>query len=126
MNYADALKKAQAAKALQDVMPAFHEWKKEGELIVGMFRMFEVLEGRKENKYFNIYTFETDEGMVRFTLGAMIDGQAAELLKPGLVYAITFKGQETIASGNKMNSFSVEYVPIEGVEAIDEETGEVL
>ena len=124
--YEEAYKKAHAAKTTVNVLPEFKEWKEDGDHITGRFMGVQAFPGRKPDTTFNKYTFDTDQGLVSFTLGAMIDGQVKTCMQVGNVYRIAYRGQKELPNGNSMNSYDIELVPGMGRETVNAATGEVV
>lgn len=61
----------------------------------------------KTNNTVNGYIFETDGGLVQFTLGANVDLQSERAMPINHVFACTFKGKKDISEGRTMNIFEV-------------------
>jgi hypothetical protein len=106
-SYKKKYEQAKKGKYLKICTATFQEWNKPEELIVGKFISFNKVPSQRGLGEFNIYLFETDEGNVKFTLGAVTDAEVEKVLISGKVYAIVYKGQEDIAGGKRVNRFEV-------------------
>lgn len=97
------------------------KWEQKGQIIVGAYVSSAPVASRLGGTEYNQYLFDTDEGLVKFALGKSADNEIGEILTRGLVYAITFEGQEDIAGGRRVNKFDVVELPeiMEGVDDKD-------
>jgi len=70
------------------------------------------IEKRKQGLFsrrtYNVYTFDTTTGLIKFTVGSASDRQFEQHLKQGDRYKVTFIGQKVTSKGHKMNNFSLE------------------
>lgn len=107
MSYQDLYERAKREDRIADLTPTFHEWKKEGEFIVGEFvHKAEVTSSLGSGTYYQ-YLFRTDDGLVKFAVGQATDKEVGPSLVPGRVYAVEYRGQVKIAQGRKVNKFKV-------------------
>jgi len=110
MSYKGLKEKAEKEKAIEDLTPEYIAWEKTGQLILGKFiSSSAVASGMGEGTY-NQYLFETDEGLVKFSLGAATDKELDTLLVHGNVYEIKFLGKEKIAHGRSVNKFTLSLI----------------
>jgi hypothetical protein len=107
MKYIEMKKMAEKAKAVVDLTPAFLEFKKSGDGVIGRLKnVSQVQSGLSEGQY-NQYLFETDDGLVKCALGAATDKEAGAMMKIGRVYSIEYKGKEKISGGRSVNKFKI-------------------
>jgi len=105
--YADMAVEAKKTKAGRSLTPTYVKWEKEGQQIVGMFiSKSEIASSTGEGTY-NQYLFETDEGNVKFHLGHAADTEVGAVFAPGIVYVITYQGQEEVKGGRRVNKFDI-------------------
>lgn len=106
-NYEKQLKAAKAAGLTKDLTPEYVKFDKKGDLIVGAFiSKARVSSGLGEAGY-NQYVFDTDDGVKKFHMGSASDNEVAEVFTPGMIYAITYQGKESISGGRTVNKFDV-------------------
>jgi len=118
-NYKEQYNQAVVDKKIKVVTPTYVEFKKKGEVIVGIMRGLSSVSSSRGQGEYNQYLVETDTGMCKFALGQATDKEISQLLRVGNLYAFTFFGQEKLAGGRSVNKFQVEEV----VAAFDSETG---
>lgn len=105
--YKQMHEEAKKAKALKSLTPGYHDWKKDGKTVIGAFVSFAQVEGTLGSKSYNQYIFDTDKGLVKFSLGGAADNEVAAILSPGTVYAIEYLGKEEIKGGRHVNKFDI-------------------
>lgn len=109
-NYAKMYQDAKKAKKLKQLETPYVKWDNEGQQVIGAYLNHQKLPSRNGGTY-NQYMFETDEGTVKFALGASVDNEADEYFERGLVYCITYNGKErAVGSGNEFKDFTIEEV----------------
>jgi len=124
-SYKKAYERARKIKALKQLTPAYVRWTEEGQQVIGAFVSSTEVTSRLSGKGYNVYLFETDEGLVRFSLGATIDGTVSEMFAKGVVYAVTYRGKEKIAGGRSVNRFDIEEIgPIDELQPEDDDDEE--
>lgn len=107
MTYQEMIKEAEKVGGVKLLSPTFHEWKKEGETIVGkLLAKAEVTSSISTGSYFQ-YLVDTDEGPVKFHMGRATDNEIGALLVTGGVYSFTYKGSEKISGGRTVNKFEI-------------------
>jgi len=109
-NYAKIYQEAKKAKTMKSLGTKYVQWSDEGQQIVGAYLSHLQLPSRNGGVY-NQYLFDTDDGLIKFALGAAVDSEAHEYFERGCVYAITYQGKErSVASGNEFKNFTIEEV----------------
>ena len=108
--YSKMYDNAQKAKVVKQLTPAYHEWKKEGDRIIGAFITKTEVQSRLGGQSYNQYLFDTDDGLIKFALGRMADSELQDQFVKGGIYAIEYRGKEKIAGGRSVNRFSVEEI----------------
>ncbi len=117
--YKEQYNQAVVDKKVKVVTPTYVEFKKKGDVVVGVLRGISSVSSARGQGEYNQYMVETDEGMCKFAMGQATDKEVAQLLHTGTLYAFTFFGQEKIAGGRSVNKFQIEAV----VETEFSETG---
>jgi len=108
--YSKIYQDAKKAKKIKAIGTKYYQWEAEGDQLIGAYLSHNKLPSRNGGTY-NQYLFDTDDGMVKFALGAAVDSEADEYFTRGVVYAITYKGKSrSIASGNEFKDFLIEEV----------------
>ena len=108
MSYKEAYDKARDEEKLEQLTATYHEWKEEGEVVIGQYLHVNPVAGRQANTFYNQYLFDTDEGLVKFSMGGVTDNEAGVMMRIGEVYRVEFKGQEAIRGGQRVNRFLIE------------------
>jgi len=102
--YADSKK----GGAVRQLTPAYKEWKKAGDQVVGAFISKNLISSSVGEGSYNQYVFETDDGVVKFHMGHATDTEVGEQFVKGMIYAIEYLGQEKISGLRSVNKFNVE------------------
>jgi hypothetical protein len=111
MNYKEMFDKAISAQKAVVMNVAIHEWKEEGEALIGRLTKFEEFEGGEYDKKCQVYTFETDNGKESCVLGSVGDKILAADANVGKIFAITFNGKRTTKKGKECNDFQILMIP---------------
>ena len=117
--YKEHYDKMKKAHSIRQLTPRYVKWESEGQVIIGAYVAHAPVMGRLGGKTYNQYIFDTDEGLVKFALGTASDNELSASFERGMIYAITFQGQDEIAGGRKVNKFQVEELGVS--EAFEEE-----
>jgi len=107
VRYEEMYREAVKAKALKNLTPDFHAWQKEGEALVGKLISRAPVDSSLGQGSYMQYLMETDQGLVKFALGAATDKELAGILKDGGVYRVEYLGQVPIKGGRRVNRFRV-------------------
>ena len=108
MNFAELWQEAEEKKQTMDITPQWVPWETEGQFIIGRFRgSSEVTSSLGEGTYLQ-YLFNTDDGLVKFSLGRATDNELKTVMVPGGIYQIVFLGQTKIKGGRQLNQFKVQ------------------
>jgi len=108
MNYQELWKAAEEEKTTVDITPQWVPWEAEGQYLIGRFRgSSEVSSSLGEGTYLQ-YLFNTDDGLVKFSLGRATDNELKTVMLPGGVYHIVYLGQVKVKGGRKVNQFKVQ------------------
>lgn len=108
--YKQMYDEAAKAKAVKSLKPRYHDWKSDGNVLIGAFISLSAVDGALGGKSYNQYIFDTDEGHVKFSLGGAADNEVAAIFSPGVVYHIEYQGKEEIAGGRQVNNFIISEV----------------
>ena len=111
MLYADMLKTAREQKTVRELMPAFFQFKEEGDTLVGRLLSRSKVTSRKSGGEYMDYIVETDDGTVHFGCGGQFDDKVGPSLQEGKVYCWTFNGKRDIGGGRRVNDFAVQAIP---------------
>ena len=111
MGYKEQFEAAKKAKVADKINPVFMKFEKEGDTIVGVFLAKSPVGSNKDEGSYNQYLFSTDDGMVKFHLGSVADGEIGAQLEVGTVYAIVYQGKEKISPTRDVNKFECYMVP---------------
>lgn len=115
----DAAKKAKATKTINS---KYTKWQEAGQTIIGAFVSSHSITSKLNDGEYKQYLFETDNGPVKFALGAVADSEIGELMVQGCIYAIEYEGKEELTGGHKMNKFNcTEITATDGELIVDQE-----
>lgn len=107
MRYVELFQEAEKNKNIEVVQPLFIKLEKEGETIIGAYvSAHEVLSNLSDGTY-NMYVFDTDDGLVKFSLGGSADKDVGGLLRAGEVYCIKYLGKQDIGKGKRVNKYDI-------------------
>jgi len=90
-----------------DLTPQWIAWEKKDQSILGKMMSFSHVDSTLGTGIYKQYLFDTDNGLVKFSLGTATDKELETILRIGYVYKITYHGQVKIKGGRKVNQFSV-------------------
>jgi len=107
MSYQGLLDDATDKGKLERVSPSFVEFKNSGDSVTGKYLSAGEVVSNLGTGVYNHYTFDTDNGPVKFGLGGATDRDLAGLLKVGGVYHIVYLGKEALAGAKSVNKFEV-------------------
>lgn len=107
MGYKEQFNQVTKDKSGRNLSPKYQEFKKDGDQVIGRMLAKNSVSGTISGGSYNQYLFDTDKGLTKFALGSATDSEAGALMKVGGVYAITFKGQESLQGGRKINRFDI-------------------
>ena len=83
MNFQEMWNEAEAEKKIVDITPQWVPWETEGQFIIGRFRgSSEVSSSLGEGTYLQ-YLFNTDDGLVKFSLGRATDNELKTVMVEG-------------------------------------------
>lgn len=111
MSYKDQYEKANKAGEIQDLTPTFTRFEKEGDVILGKLVSYNPVQSSLGEGQYNQYLFETDDGLVKFSLGQAADSELGSQFVAGEVYRIEFLGKEKIDRGRAVNKYEVVQIP---------------
>ena len=107
MSYAEEWKQAEKEKAVLDVTPSWVAFEKEGQSVLGKLMGTSDVDSTLGSGSYKQYLMDSDEGLIKFSLGAATDKELHTILRIGYVYKITYLGQAKIKGGRRVNQFSV-------------------
>ena len=108
MTYKERFAKAAETKTLKTLTPQWVAFDEPGKSVCG------VLLGTNETSSslgvgtYLQYLMRTDDGLVKFSLGASTDKELRLVLREKGLYRITYIGQQKIKGGRRVNRFDVE------------------
>jgi len=117
MNFQELWNNAEKEKQVIDVTPQWVPWEAAGQFLIGRYKgSSEVDSSLGEGTYLQ-YLFDTDDGLVKCSLGRATDNELKTVMVIGQIFQITFLGQVKIKGGRHVNQFSVktfddDYVPL--------------
>lgn len=119
--YKEQYDEAKKVGGIQSITPEFMEFDKKGVSILGEYLSSSEVQGSIGTGTYRQYVFDTDDGLVKFALGAATDREVYPQLIVNEVYRVEFIGKEKISGGRQVNKFKVERLISEAVEGDDKE-----
>jgi len=110
MGYVEQAEKAFKNGKTENLTPTYVEWENEGQVIVGELKGVVSIKSNKNEGIYNQYMFDTDDGLLKFHLGMVTDGEAGSVMEVGGIYHIEYQGQIKIGGGKNVNKFHVERI----------------
>jgi hypothetical protein len=115
MGYKELAKEAVKSGAAKTLTAKWIEWSKAGQQIIGKLIAKNIVKSTAGGSDYKQYLFDTDDGHVKFALGSATDSDTGQLMTEGGIYSVTFKGQEKLKGGRKINRFEIiELSAVEG------------
>lgn len=111
MGYKDLYQSAVTSKTVRELMPAFFQFKTEGDSVVGRLLSRSSVTSRKSGGEYIDYVVDTDDGAVHFGCGGQFDSKVGPSLVEGKIYAWTFNGKRDVGGGRRVNDFAVQEIP---------------
>lgn len=115
--YLAQFEKAREAKKTEPVSPAWKTFEKPEDFVCGVLLGSSDVQSSLGSGTYKQYLMRTDEGLVKFSLGAATDRELLPLLRPGKLYHIVYLGPVKIKGGKRVNRFAVETLSEEAEEA---------
>ena len=106
--YLAEFRAAQAAKKTEPVSPAWKTFEKAEDAVCGVLLGSSDVQSSLGSGTYKQYLMRTDEGLIKFSLGAATDRELLPLLHEGKLYLITYLGPVKIKGGKRVNRFAVE------------------
>lgn len=108
MTYKEQFADAEKAKHIRSLSPVWVKFEKPGDVVLGvLLGTSEVTSGLGSGTYLQ-YLMQTDEGLIKFSLGAATDRELSAVLKNGMLVRITYVEQVKIKGGRRVNRFTAE------------------
>lgn len=121
MNYKQMLEKAKSKGATRTITATYHKFTKKGETLVGRFVAKHPVRSTLNESTYNQYLFDTDQGRIKFAMGAQADLEVGETLVKDGIYEVIFDGSEKISGGRQVKRFIVNELTEEEEEPEPEE-----
>jgi len=116
--YKEMYEQSKKGKTLKPLTARYLKWVKKGDVILGRHVCTSPVTSSVGGGEYNQYLFETDEGLIKFSLGRSADAEIGAVMTKNMVYRIEFLGQEPLAAGKKVNKFDCQEIGF-GDEIID-------
>lgn len=107
MDYEALYKQKQKDKEVVDITPLFVRFPNVDDYRVGRFIDTIEVESQQTGGHYMQYIFDTNDGRIKFHMGANADREIGSVMKKGCVYFVQFKGTEDIGHGQSVNKWSV-------------------
>jgi len=101
MSYKDLYLRAKEDNKLVNKEPEFVKLENSGDSFVGRLMGFDEVQSAQSEGKFNMYVFDTDDGMIKTKFGAATDKMIAKYLTIGRIYFIQFNGQQDLPNGQR-------------------------
>lgn len=107
MNYKEYADRMRKEKKTKSVTPEFMKLEKKGDTFVGVLKSFDSVKSRMGTGTYNMYVFDTDNGLIKTKFGQATDKEIAGSMEPGNMYAITYEGKTPLPTGVERNTYEV-------------------
>lgn len=107
MTYQERFTQAVKDHRTKDVSPEWVAFEKKDQSVLGKLLGTSAVDSSLGSGSYLQYMMETDDGLIKFSLGAATDKELAPVIKVGGVYKITYQGQQKIKGGRRVNRFKV-------------------
>lgn len=107
MGYQDQWDEAVKEEQTESVRARYMVLEKEGESVVGRFLGIGKVISSLNEKEYNQYIFDTDEGIVKFPLSSTVDVECNQIFVEGEVYRIEYLGEQKTQKGFKVKDFDI-------------------
>jgi len=105
----DIFEAAKLAGKIKKMVPRHIKFSDVGDSFLGRFQATTIIEGGEDKPSYPLYLFDSDEGVVSITLGAMINSKK-DFFTAGKIYFIEYLGKEKTSKGNQINIFNIEEI----------------
>jgi len=123
MSYKSMANEAIKQGAVEQLTPAYVEFKKVGDGFVGRLKGISEVESGLSGGMYNQYLFDTDDGLIKCAFGGATDKEAGLLMETDRVYTVEYKGTVKITGGRQVNKFQITRIMEEIVAEPDEKEG---
>lgn len=110
MGYKEQWDEAVKAEQTESVRAKYMTLTEEGETVIGRFLGTGEVISSINDKPYNQYLFDTDEGLVKFPLSSTVDIECSKIFKEGEVYRIEYLGEQKTQKGFKVKDFDIRHV----------------
>ncbi len=107
MSYAKMTEAQKANKKCKNLTPKFITFATKGDKVVGRLLGFNPVAGKLGAGDYNQYLLETDDGIVKFSLGKNADKELEPVFVINHIYEITYEGKDKIGGGKQVNKYTV-------------------
>lgn len=111
MSLQEQYKRAHASGKLESVTARWYKMENKNDFILGRLLARNQVSSRLGSSTYMQYLFETDQGMIKTSLGGAADAEVGPLMKEGEVYMIIYQGKEDLSGGRSINRYVVQHVP---------------
>jgi len=113
MTYKEKVAKAMKNGKSINITPKFINLTMEEPLVMGRYLVASSVQSSVSEGTYLQYLFDTDDGLIKFHLGAACDAEIGSIMKIGNIYAIEFLGQEKLSGSRSVNKYHIEEIPDE-------------
>ena len=107
MGYTDMYKEVEEAKSGRSLSSTYVKFEKVKQQVIGRLINKNAVTSTLGGKDYNQYLMDTDDGLVKFSMGRATDVEAGSLMNPGGIYCVKYLGTEKIKGGRQINNFEV-------------------
>ncbi len=107
MKYKEMFDEALENKTTKQLVSTYFEFKEKGMGFVGLLLGIQPVSSKLGGESYNQYLFDTDDGLIKCSLGRATDGEAGVVMKVGQVYSVKFLGSEDIGHKRRVNRFDI-------------------
>lgn len=105
MTYKEMYERSVADATVEKLTPTYFEFRAAGDSLIGEYVSKAEVRSTVSDGTYSQYIFRTDNGVVKFHLGAATDREVRDLLVPGRIYYIEYEGKEKLAGSKSVNKY---------------------
>ena len=109
-SYERKYKEAEKTGKTVQLSHEFYQWEEEGQVLIGRLIEFMPVESKEYEGEYNLYIFDTDDGLAGVIFGVLIDKLMTEKNYIGKILRIEYKGKKQLDAGRTVNRFRVDSI----------------
>jgi len=109
-SYKKTYEEAKAKGKTVQLSHEFYQWEEEGQVLIGKLIGYEPVESKEYEGEYNLYIFDTDEGLAGVIFGVLIDTLMEKKNLIGQILRIEYQGKKQLDADRTVNRFRVDVI----------------